>query len=985
MAVGRGGAMKNYEDSISNELANILRRLRRGLWAGVSTQPLRYLDSGKPDVLVEVGAYQHVMIENEVAQNPDKDARARLEQCRREDKKQVVSVIALKTPERFRRISPGRVGEALAGAEDLECAVWGDGGRWPESGFVPLSVRGLAELVDHASKPLSAIDDAANTLTQAIEYAGTIFHARRHAEVAAALHQEAGSQTWRMAASMVANALMFQDRLAGFTPNASTVRPIKSVSACVQKDSYNRNDFIDEWNHILDINYWPIFAIARNIMVVPGARDAAEILQSLGRAAGAILSMGASGASDFTGLVFQRLIVDRKFLATFYTLPASAELLAGLAIDSKDNFLMRRENNGAVPDYSLADFACGTGGLLVAAAHRVSNIYAEKHAVDRDGLHKIMMERMVFGADVFPSAVHLTASLLSSMRPEVTYLDSRIYEMPYGKSPDWIETDSKTGSLELVAHERPLSLSTKQLAGKKAGESRTAAHAHAPNGSFQLVIMNPPFTRATNHEGAHSTVPNPAFAGLGNTLAEQKQMSRETARILAGKKDKTGGVGAYHGNAGLATAFLDLADLKLAADGVLAFVLPLTFASGSSWENARTMMRKRYTDIRIVTIAAPKSHERSFSADTGMAECLLIARRGTPQGDGQRATSIVLTRRPQTPMEGAVFAELIKKAMAEGPPMVEDAPAGTKIGRFGGEIIAHITEVRLPESGPWGFAGASDFETVQTAYQLAKRGKLWLSDESRRNVYEVPVATIGAFAHAGPVDRDINGINPDKTARGPFDIIPIYPGKVPTIPCLWAHNHTKETCLEVKPDTEAMLRHKKLSAKADKIRATSSRIHWNRNFQFNAQSTNVVMTDRKTLGGSAWPSVIFKNEAHEKAFAIWHNTTPGLLLRWWYSNRQQAGRGNMTVTTIPAMPSLDVRQLSKAQLKTADKIYDEMKDRPMLSFYRLHKDRVRHELDRRVLADILGLPESVCAEGGPLQLLREKLAAEPSINGGKSG
>jgi len=83
------------------------------------------------------------------------------------------------------------------------------------------------------------------------------------------------------------------------------------------------------------------------------------------------------------------------------------------------------------------------------------------------------------------------------------------------------------------------------------------------------------------------------------------------------------------------------------------------------------------------------------------------------------------------------------------------------------------------------------------------------------------------------------------------------------------------------------------------------------------------------------------------------------------------------------MPSLDVRQLSKAQLKTADKIYDEMKDRPMLSFYCLHKDPVRHELDRRVLADMLGLPESVCAEGGPLQLLREKLAAEPSIHGGR--
>ena len=36
-------------------------------------------------------------------------------------------------------------------------------------------------------------------------------------------------------------------------------------------------------------------------------------------------------AHDLTGRIFQRLIADRKYLATFYTLPASAALLARLA------------------------------------------------------------------------------------------------------------------------------------------------------------------------------------------------------------------------------------------------------------------------------------------------------------------------------------------------------------------------------------------------------------------------------------------------------------------------------------------------------------------------------------------------------------------------------------------------------------------------------------------------------------------------------
>ena len=40
-------------------------------------------------------------------------------------------------------------------------------------------------------------------------------------------------------------------------------------------------------------------------------------------------------------------------------------------------------------------------------------------------------------------------------------------------------------------------------------------------------------------------------------------------------------------------------------------------------------------------------------------------------------------------------------------------------------------------------------------------------------------------------------------------------------------------------------------------------------------------------------------------------------------------------------------------------------------------------LDGRLLIDVLGLPESLCAENGPLDLLRRKLAREPQIHGGK--
>ena len=66
--------------------------------------------------------------------------------------------------------------------------------------------------------------------------------------------------------------------------------------------------------------------------------------------------------------------------------------------------------------------------------------------------------------------------------------------------------------------------------------------------SFDLVIMNPPFTRPTNHES--TTVPVPSFAGFDTSKAEQKAMS---ARLKA----VSGSCRFGHGNAGLASNFMD--------------------------------------------------------------------------------------------------------------------------------------------------------------------------------------------------------------------------------------------------------------------------------------------------------------------------------------------------------------------------------------------------------------------------------------------
>ena len=90
-----------------------------------------------------------------------------------------------------------------------------------------------------------------------------------------------------------------------------------------------------------------------------------ELIGQLARTAQALVERNLMRSHDLTGTVFQKLIADRKFLAAFYTTPASAALLVGLAVNS-DTLLSDGDWSSAedVKSLRVADFACGTGTLL---------------------------------------------------------------------------------------------------------------------------------------------------------------------------------------------------------------------------------------------------------------------------------------------------------------------------------------------------------------------------------------------------------------------------------------------------------------------------------------------------------------------------------------------------------------------------------------------------------------------------------------------
>jgi hypothetical protein len=127
--------------------------------------------------------------------------------------------------------------------------------------------------------------------------------------------------------------------------------------------------------------------------------------------------------------------------------------------------------------------------------------------------------------------------------------------------------------------------------------------------------------------------------------------------------------------------------------------------------------------------------------------------------------------------------------------------------------------------------------------------------------------------------------------------------------------------------------------------------------------------------------VIFDDKRFDSAFAIWGNSTLGLLCYWWHSSRQQSSKASMTIRSAESLPVLDFRALSGEQLATAQEIFEEFRDKELKSAYLADADPNRALLDRRVVCDLLGFDESVY-QG--VRRLAAKWCAEPSVHGGKA-
>ena len=938
---------RNTEPQANGALARALRRRNPG-WndntvhaerTHVIQQAVPGTGTGKrPDILIAPPRRQPVIVETEFApaHTVDQDATARLGTSLHSTGEDIEGVLSVVLPESLKTGDLETIESAALRYATHYLDSKGESIRWPpERKWLEGGVDDLADAIEYLSLSERQLARGTEALEQVVRNAAGLLaeHAGEGplARIARDLHQGEGKQTERMAAAICVSAFVFH----------AAIERQQQIPPVPLAGSIDKGTLLGVWNAILEVNYWPIFSVASDLVKELPIKAVPPVMNRIAESISDLAQLGATTYHDLTGRMFQTLITDRKFLATFYTLPESACLLAELAVEQLD---VDWSDRVAIEGLRIADFACGTGALLSAAQRAVYRRYRRAGGDDKD-LHQALMERVLSGLDIMPAATHLTCSMLSSSHPSLAYGKSQIHTMPYGI--DGVGTH--IGALDLLDSDHSYSLfATGESMGGTESESRSEHSVTVKDNSCDLVIMNPPFTRPTNHEGGHAEIPIPSFAGFGTPLSEQRAMSR----MLGKCKPEFG-----HGNAGLASNFMDLGHRKLRDGGVLALVLPSSLARGQAWEKARTALVASYSDIHILSIAATGTMARAFSADTGMAECLVVANKRS--GGGTRFTN--LSYRPAALLESALTAREAGKGTSNAP-AIRSAFDGSLLDPCGAGVLSESVgnAARALACGEFVFPRS-----------LASEG--------------IAVTQLGNVAERGLVHRDINGKPPASNAlpRGAFDIRPIRKDELPTYPALWGHNAERERQFIVPPDRCGEVRPKMKSHAVKTWHRTASRLHSNLDFRLNSQSLAMCLTPEKCLGGTAWPNVIPREPKYAIPLLLWCNSTLGLILFWWHGTRQQEGRSRLTISKLPDLPVLDPRTLTEEQVDHCRAIFDDFKDREFLPANEAWRDETRKALDRELLFGITSVLQIDPGLKGGLDLLRKQWCAEPSVHGGK--
>lgn len=743
----------------------------------------------------------------------------------------------------------------------------------------------------------------------------------------------------KVSALILANAYIFQEQLSLSDKRVTPLRKMEMKSDLVDVTAAH-------WRWIWQqINYIQIFQLGDRVLSeLPLSGHTTAAVKALLVEAKTICSEQAALRHDLMGRIYHWLLHHAKYLGTYYTATSSATLLLKLALSSEWNRDLGDPTELA--SFKVADLACGTGTLLMAAAQALSDVFIRTRAgddrsldaVDLSTLHKTLIENTMHGYDVLPTAVHLTASTLALMAPEVAFRRMNLFVMPMGVD----HGSARLGSLDFLSGSQ---IQTQMTLDDSQAEiiQKGAEHSNVTSVSvpkIDLCVMNPPFVR--------NVYGNLMFGSLPNEREEMKRALSQVAR-------KAG----VSTTAGLGAVFVPLACQKLADGGRLAFVLPVTLTTGESWASVRKLIAEKF---HLETVIVSHDAERpNFSENTDLSEILIIARK-LRHGEKAAGTKYInLWRNPRTIHEALDLAHRIENtkdiATIDNDSITAIRSGSAKLGEM---IILPAT--RNAENWTGGlFAQSQLLRSYKTLNETRK-----LKIPGQKKDFVLPLCELGSLGELGYDVRDIfDAFAVNKTG----DEWSPYAG-------FWDHDAKKVVSISQKSNSRLIARTKPLPGRklksATDVWAKSGRILLVSRLRTNTHRVLATSFSEKVLGNTWWG---FNDDAlsteQRKALLLWLNSTLGLFM---YFGRRAVTEGAWMQMKKPAwtsMPVLDVLSLSTVRLQFLSKAYDAISEKELSPLSKLDTDLVRRDIDDTI-SKVFEIPS--------LAPIRELLAREPGLS-----
>ena len=935
-------ARQNDPETVREEGINVL--LEQSLRGhGLKARAERRSRRGAPDVLVELRSGDLAVLECKW------ESSAGLLETQLDERlksfPEALGLVGVLYPDGLRYEEDTHAG--LEAVRDLQWWLHGSRGTaTPERHIRKGSAADLADQLRNLPLELEGVDRvaaAAGAVGYALEQSAKQLNrharlSRRIADIIARSDQEKDrAAALRIGCLVLFNALAFQDRLAAANEEVPTVNEALGKGIARLRDA---------WRYICDtIDYVPVFELAVNILEVLG--DGPDDIQApvIAPLVKAVEDTRRLEGHDLSGRLFHTLLTDAKFTGAYYTSVPAATLLSRLVFHDWPPHIDWSDHEFPA-SLNVADLACGTGTLLMAVAAEAERRHEDAGGENAAELHKAMVEQALHGYDVQLSAVHFAATSLAMLNPDIQFDRMNLYVMPLGTEGSKVSLGSLdflgTGeaAVQFALSVEDMGVGARGAARVSGGGSRGAAEGvTATLPDLDLAIMNPPFTRSVGGNLLFGSLP----------AAERRRLQDELSSRLKQRQASA--------TAGLGAAFVAAAAPKLRpGEGRLALVLPATVCTGPSWEQTRFLIERDFTLDMVIASHDPLRW--NFSDSTDLSEALLIATRRPNNDDSveHRTTFVNLWRNP----DGVLDAHRVAQAITTTKP-AEFEGTGTALlevdGRHVGETVS-IPESRIRRR-KWAGVQFSRADIVRSAFRLLDDGEVWVPGSG--SAASIALCRLDDIGQVGPDRRRlVDGF--DRTSS------------VTAYPLVAGHDTEQRKSLICSPDAYLSPLTKPRGGQrpgyGDHLWQQSSRLLVAERLRLDTTRVVAMWSEARVLSNVWWP-VQVRDVSHEKALAVWLNSSLGLLTILAQRTTTEGGWVAMKKADLEELPVLDVRRLSPSQLRTYQNLFDKIAEGDFERLPGMAHCPARRSLDDG-MTEILGLPN--------LSRLRDLLASEPVIS-----